>query len=449
MTHLNFSYEKALPFIGDQELNSIQSSAERMHQHIHEHIHTDNAMLGWVELPETHNKAEFAQIKRAAEKIRSSSDILLVIGVGGSYLGARAAIEALSHNFFHLLDKENRNAPQVIFVGNHLSATYITELFDILEKRDFSINIISKSGTTTEPSIAFRIFEKYLIKQYGEREAKERIFVTTDKEKGALKAKADERGYETFVVPDNIGGRYSVLTAVGLLPIAACGISIDKMMSGAQAAMIELSENNFHKNPASQYAAIRNILYSKGKMIEILVHDEPNLTSFAGWWKQLFGESEGKNGKGIFPASSHYTSDLHSIGQYIQDGERNLFETTLHVSKPRKTLTLEEDEKNTDGLNYLAGNTIDEINDKAMLAAALAHTDGGVPNLSIEIPSLDVFSFGYLVYFFEKACAISGFLLGVDPFNQPGVEAYKQNMHALLGKAGFENKKDALEKRLR
>ncbi len=375
--------------------------------------------------------------------------MLLVIGIGGSYLGARAAIDMLNHSFQNLLPGDKRDAPQIIFAGNHISSTYINDLLDVLKNKDVSINVISKSGTTTEPAIAFRIFRNFLEEKYGKEEAASRIYATTDKEKGAMKTVADTEGYETFVIPDDVGGRYSVLTAVGLLPIAVSGIAVDEIIDGAQAAMSDLNEPQLAKNPAYQYAAARNVLYDKGKTTEMLINYEPNLHYFSEWWKQLFGESEGKDQKGIFPASANFTTDLHSMGQYIQDGRRDLFETVLHINKPKKDWTLQADEADADGLNYLAGRTLHEINDKAYEGTLLAHTDGGVPNLVIEIPALNAYTFGYLVYFFEKACAMSGYLLGVNPFDQPGVEAYKKNMFALLGKPGFEDEKENLEKRLK
>lgn len=448
MTHITFNYDKALRFFSKEELENLNPFVQEAHNMLHEKTGAGSDYLGWVDLPENYDKEEYSRIQQAAEKIRKDSDVLLVIGIGGSYLGARAAIEMLNHSFFNLLSKSDRNAPQIIFVGHHLSSTYMSELFDLIKDKDVSINVISKSGTTTEPAIAFRIFKKFLEEKYGVDEAKSRIYATTDKEKGALKSSADEAGYETFVIPDDVGGRYSVLTAVGLLPIAVSGVSIDAIMQGAQDAMKELSEPSLDKNPAYQYAAVRNLLYQKGKLIELLVNYEPGLHYFAEWWKQLFGESEGKDHKGLYPASANFSTDLHSLGQYIQEGRRHLFETVLHVQTSRKELILEEDEKNSDGLNYLAGKTIHDVNEKAFQGTLLAHTDGEVPNLVIDLPKLDPYTFGYLVYFFEKACGISGYLLGVNPFNQPGVEAYKKNMFALLGKPGFEEEKERLEKRL-
>jgi len=448
MSHILFDYKRASDFFTEEEMNKMEALVKTAHDTIHNKTGAGKDFLGWVDLPTNYDKKEFNKIKHTAEKIKKNSDILLVIGIGGSYLGARAAIEMLNHSFQNLLSKEERKAPQIIFVGHHLSSTYMADLFDILEGRDFSINVISKSGTTTEPAIAFRIFRKYLEEKYGKEEAKSRIFATTDSKKGALKELADEEGYDSFIIPDDVGGRYSVLTAVGLLPIAVSGINIDDMMEGARAAQEEYSSPNLSENAAYQYAAARNILYNKGKVVELLINYEPQLQYFAEWWKQLFGESEGKDQKGLFPASANFTTDLHSLGQYIQEGRRNLFQTVLRVKQPHKDLTLEKDKANRDGLNYLVGKTIHEINDKAYQGTILAHNDGGVPNLILELPRLDAYTFGYVVYFFEKACALSGYLLGVNPFDQPGVEAYKDNMFALLGKEGYEEQKASLEKRL-
>lgn len=448
MTHVRFEYDKALTFFGKHEIAYLKEPVKLAHEMIHNKTGAGNDFLGWVNLPTNYDKEEFARIKKAANKIKSDSDILLVIGIGGSYLGARAALEMLNHSFYNTLDKEKRDTPQVIFVGNSISSTYMKELFDLLEGKDVSINVISKSGTTTEPALAFRIYRKFLEDKYGVEEAKKRIYATTDKAKGALKTLATEEGYESFVIPDDVGGRYSVLTAVGLLPIAASGIDIDAMMQGAQKAQEELSEADIDKNPAYQYAAIRNVLYNKGKTIEMLINYEPALQYFSEWWKQLFGESEGKDFKGIYPSSANFSTDLHSLGQYVQEGRRDIFETVLHVEEPKYDLTIEEDAQNLDGLNYLAGETVDFVNEKAYQGTMLAHTDGQVPNLIVHLPKLDAYTFGYVVYFFEKACAISGYLLGVNPFDQPGVEAYKKNMFALLGKPGFEKEKEELEKRL-
>ncbi len=448
MTHLRFDYEKALPFFGEHELEYMQGAVSLAHEALHEGTGAGSDFLGWLDLPENYDREEFSRIKKSAEKIKSDSDVLLVIGIGGSYLGARAAIEMLNHSFYNELPSEQRDTPQVFFVGNSVSAPYINELFDVLKDKDVSINVISKSGTTTEPAIAFRIFRKFLEEKYGQEEAQKRIYATTDKEKGALKTLASEQGYETFVVPDDVGGRYSVLTAVGLLPIAASGIDIDEMMKGADLSRKELSSDQISENPAYQYAAVRNVLYNKGKTIEMMVNYEPSLQYFSEWWKQLFGESEGKDQKGIFPASANFSTDLHSLGQYIQDGRKDLFETVLHVESPTSDITIEEDAQNLDGLNYLAGKTVDQVNEKAYQGTMLAHTDGQVPNLIVHVPKRDSFTFGYLAYFFEKACAVSGYILGVNPFDQPGVEAYKKNMFALLGKPGFEDEKQKLEKRL-
>lgn len=448
MTHVRFEYDKALTFFGEHELDYLKEPVKLAHDMVHNKTGAGNDFLGWVDLPTNYDKEEFARIKKAAEKIKSDSDVLLVIGIGGSYLGAKAALEMLNHSFYNILPKDQRDTPQIIFVGNSISSTYMKELFDVLKDKDVSINVISKSGTTTEPALAFRIYRKFLEDKYGVEEAKGRIYATTDKAKGALKTLATEEGYESFVIPDDVGGRYSVLTAVGLLPIAASGIDIDAMMEGAQKAQIELSESDLSKNPAYQYAAVRNVLYNKGKTIEMLINYEPALQYFSEWWKQLFGESEGKDFKGIYPSSANFSTDLHSLGQYVQEGRRDIFETVLHVETPKFDMTIEEDAQDLDGLNYLAGETVDFVNEKAYQGTMLAHTDGQVPNLIVHLPKLDAYTFGYVSYFFEKACAISGYLLGVNPFDQPGVEAYKKNMFALLGKPGFEKEKEELEKRL-
>lgn len=449
MTHIQFSYDYAQRFFNRHELDKLKPFIHVAHNQIHQKTGIGKEFLGWVDLPKTYDRTEFSRIKSIAENIRKHTDFFIVIGVGGSYLGARAALEMLTHSFHNILSEEQRQAPQILFVGHHLSSTYMNELFDVLEHKDVSINVVSKSGKTTEPAIAFRILKKYLEQKYGKEEAKQRIYVTTDQKNGPLKSIADEEGYETFVIPGDIGGRYSVLTAVGLLPIAVGGICIKEVMNGAYRAMSELIDPSLDWNPAYQYAALRNILYHKGKTIELLIHYEPRLQYFAEWWKQLFGESEGKDHKGIFPTSATYTTDLHSMGQYIQEGRRDLFETVLYVQSPRKNLTVQEDILNIDNLNYLAGKSIHDINIKASHAALLAHTEGGVPNLIVKLPQLDAFTFGYLVYFFEKSCAMSGYLLGVNPFDQPGVEAYKQNMNALLDKPGFEKEKEMLEKQLK
>jgi glucose-6-phosphate isomerase len=449
MTHIKFDYSNALPFFGEHEIDYLRDAVKVAHHSLHEKTGQGNEYLGWIDLPEDYDKEEFARIQKSAEKIRSDSDVLIVIGIGGSYLGARAAIDMLNHSFYNVLSAEKRNGPQVFFAGNNISSTYMSDLIEVLDGKNWSINVISKSGTTTEPALAFRLFRDLLEKQYGKEEAKSRIYATTDKARGALKTVADEEGYETFVIPDDVGGRYSVLTAVGLLPIAAAGADIEAMMQGARDARKAYSSSELEENEAYQYAAVRNVLYNKGKTIEMLINYEPGLQYFSEWWKQLFGESEGKDFKGIYPSSANFSTDLHSLGQYVQEGRRDLFETVIRVENPRKALTIEKAENDLDGLNYLAGETVDFVNNKAFEGTLLAHTDGGVPNLTVSIPAMDAYTFGYTAYFFEKACAISGYLLGVNPFDQPGVEAYKVNMFALLGKPGFEEKKAELEKRLR
>ncbi|MEW8998075.1 MAG: glucose-6-phosphate isomerase [Thermoanaerobacter sp.] len=445
---ISFDYSKALQFVSEKEIEYMERHAKLSLDMVLSKNAQGNDFLGWVSLPKDYDKAEFERIKKAAEKIKSDSDVLVVIGIGGSYLGARAAIEMLSHSFYNLLPKGKRNTPEIYFAGNSISSTYLSDLLELIESKDVSINVISKSGTTTEPAIAFRVFRDFLEKKYGKEGAKSRIYVTTDREKGALKKLADEEGYETFVIPDDVGGRYSVLTAVGLLPIAVAGISIDDMMQGAYDASVVYTKNDLSENISMQYAILRNILYRKGKAIEILVNYEPKLHYFSEWWKQLFGESEGKDNKGIYPASVDFTTDLHSMGQFIQEGSRNIFETVLNVEKPVKDIVINEDKDNIDGLNFLAGKTIDFVNKKAFEGTLLAHTDGNVPNLVVNIPEISAYYFGNLVYFFEMACAISGYINGVNPFDQPGVEAYKKNMFALLGKPGYEKEKELLEKRL-
>ncbi len=448
MTHVRFDYSKALTFFGEHEITYLRDAVKVAHHSIHEKTGAGSDFLGWVDLPSEYDKEEFSRIQKSAEKIKSDSDILLVIGIGGSYLGAKAAIDWLNHSFYNSLTKEQRKTPQIVFVGNNISSTYMKDLMDLLEGKDYSINVISKSGTTTEPALAFRIFRKMLIEKYGKEEARGRIFATTDKARGALKTLATEEGYESFVIPDDVGGRYSVLTAVGLLPIAVSGANIEEMMKGAQAASVDFSKSELEENAAYQYAAVRNALYNKGKTIEMLINYEPGLQYFSEWWKQLFGESEGKDQKGIYPSSANFSTDLHSLGQYVQEGRRDLFETVINIEKSRHELIVEAEDNDLDGLNYLAGKSVDFVNKRAFEGTMLAHTDGGVPNLIVHVPEMDEYSFGYLVYFFEKACAMSGYLLGVNPFDQPGVEAYKVNMFALLGKPGFEEKKAELEKRL-
>lgn len=443
MTHIQLDYQKALSFFEQHEIDQQADLVKSVHRTIHEGTGAGSDFLGWVDLPVDYDKEEFARIQKSAKQIQSNSDVLVVIGIGGSYLGARSAIEMLTPAF-----KKNEDTPEIIFAGHHLSSTYTQELIDYLEGKDFSVNVISKSGTTTEPAVAFRLFKKLLEEKYGKEEAVKRIFATTDKEKGALKQLATNEGYESFIVPDDVGGRFSVLTAVGLLPIAVAGIDIESMMSGAAKAREELSSDDVSENIAYQYATIRNILYSKGYTTEMLINYEPSLQYFNEWWKQLFGESEGKDLKGIYPSSANFTTDLHSLGQYVQEGRRFLFETVLKVESPKHAITIEEDPEDLDGLNYLAGKTVDDVNTKAFEGTLLAHTDGGVPNLVVKVPQLDAFTYGYLVYFFETAVAMSGYQLSVNPFNQPGVEAYKQNMFALLGKPGFEDKKKELEERL-
>ena len=407
-----------------------------------------NDFLGWIDLPVDYDKDEFARIKKAAAKIQSDSEVLLVIGIGGSYLGARAAVEFLRHSFYNVVSKEIRKTPEIYFVGNSISSTYIRHLMDVIGDRDFSINMISKSGTTTEPAIAFRVFKEMMEKKYGKEEAARRIYATTDRVKGSLKHLATEEGYETFVVPDDIGGRFSVLTAVGLLPIAVSGADIDKLMEGARAGRETALNAPFEENDSLQYAAIRNILLRKGKEIEILANYEPSVHYVSEWWKQLYGESEGKDQKGIFPASVDLTTDLHSMGQFIQDCSRNMFETVINIETSREELVLQEEPVDLDGLNYLAGKSVDFVNKSAMNGTILAHTDGQVPNLMVKVPEVNEFYLGELFYFFEFACGVSGYLLGVNPFNQPGVESYKKNMFALLGKPGYEAQREELLKRL-
>lgn len=448
MSKVTFDYSKAAPFIAEHEVENMKKPAADAKEVLVGRTGAGNDFLGWIDLPVNYDKEEFSRIKKAAERIQSDSEVLLVIGIGGSYLGARAAIEFLRHSFYNIVDKSVRKTPEIYFCGNSISSTYLKDLMDVIGDRDFSINIISKSGTTTEPAIAFRIFKEMCEKKYGKEGAAKRIYATTDKARGALKKLATEEGYETFVVPDDVGGRFSVLTAVGLLPIAVSGADIDKLMEGAASGREAALNNAFEENDALQYAAVRNILLRKGKEVEILANYEPAVHYISEWWKQLYGESEGKDQRGIFPASVDLTTDLHSMGQFIQDGNRILFETVLNVEKSRAEIVMNEEPVDLDGLNYLKGKTVDFINKSAMNGTILAHTDGNVPNLMVKIPEQSAFYLGQLFYFFEFACGVSGYLLGVNPFNQPGVESYKRNMFALLGKPGYEEEREALLKRL-
>ncbi|MCI9148587.1 MAG: glucose-6-phosphate isomerase [Hungatella sp.] len=445
---VTFDYSKAAGFISAEEVENIKASVMCAKEVLLAKNGAGNDFLGWIDLPVDYDKEEFDRIKKAAAKIQSDSDVLLVIGIGGSYLGARAAIEFLTHSFYNVLSKEERKTPEIYFVGNSISSKYIKDLQDVLRGKDFSINIISKSGTTTEPAIAFRVFKEMLVEKYGREEANRRIYATTDKARGALKNLANQEGYESFVVPDDVGGRFSVLTAVGLLPIAVSGVDISELMEGAAFGRSKALDTPYEENPALLYAAIRNILLRKGKSVEIVANYEPSLHYVSEWWKQLYGESEGKDQKGIFPAAVDLTTDLHSMGQFIQDGARIMFETVLEVQESSAEVVLKEEEVDTDGMNYLAGKTVDFVNKSAMNGTILAHTDGQVPNLKVTIPAQDAHSLGQLFYFFEFACGVSGYLLGVNPFNQPGVESYKRNMFALLGKPGYEAEREELLKRL-
>lgn len=448
MEKLSLDLSKVWDFISEEELMAMETEVKSAAQVLEEGTGEGNDFLGWLHLPTDYDKEEFDRIKKAAEKIKADSDVLVVVGIGGSYLGARAAIEFLSHSFANKLSKEQRKAPEIYFAGNSISGTYLAHLIEVIGDRDFSVNVISKSGTTTEPAIAFRIFKEMLEKKYGKEGARERIYATTDAAKGALKKLATEEGYESFVIPDNVGGRFSVLTAVGLLPIAAAGISIDNLMAGAREAENDYKAE-FKENDCYKYAAMRNLLYRNGKAVEMLINYEPKVHYIAEWWKQLYGESEGKDGKGLFPASVDLSTDLHSMGQYIQDGERLMFETLIDIAAPDTDMVIPFDEADLDGLNYIAGKGMNFVNQKAMQGTQLAHVDGDVPNIRISMPKMDAFSLGYLFYFFEKSCGISGYLLGVNPFNQPGVEAYKKNMFALLGKAGYEAEAEILNQRLK
>ena len=448
MSKVTFDYSKAAPFIGAHEVDFMKKQVMDARELLVSKTGAGNDFLGWIDLPVDYDKEEFDRIKKAAAKIQSDSEVLLVIGIGGSYLGARAAIEFLRHSFYNSVSKEIRKTPEIYFVGNSISSTYIRHLIDVIGDRDFSINMISKSGTTTEPAIAFRVFKEMMEKKYGKKEAAGRIYATTDRAKGSLKGLATEEGYESFVVPDDVGGRFSVLTAVGLLPIAVSGADIDKLMEGAADGRKKALEAEYEDNDALKYAAVRNILHRKGKSVEILANYEPSVHYVSEWWKQLYGESEGKDQKGIFPASVDLTTDLHSMGQFIQDGSRIMFETVINVETSREEITINEEPVDLDGLNYLAGKRVDFVNKSAMNGTILAHTDGQVPNLMIDVPEVNEFYLGQLFYFFEFACGVSGYLLGVNPFNQPGVESYKKNMFALLGKPGYEAQREELLKRL-
>lgn len=448
MKKIEFDYSNALAFFGKHELDYMADDVLSAHNKLHQQTGAGSNFLGWIDWPVNYDKSEYARIKQAAARIQTNSDVLLVIGIGGSYLGARAAIEALTNSFYNVLPNESRKTPQVFFIGQNLSGRYLEEVLALIAGKDISLNIISKSGTTTEPALIFRVLREYMEEKYGETEAAQRIYATTDKEHGALKTLANTNGYETFVIPDDIGGRYSVLTAVGLLPIAVAGIDIDAMMQGAANAREWYATPDLAKNAAYQYAAVRNVLYRKSKTTEIMVNYDPKLHYLAEWWKQLFGESEGKDQKGIYPAAVDFTTDLHSLGQYIQQGLRNLFETVLLIDQPQSKISVNTDAQDLDGLNFVAGQSFDEINKQAFRGTILAHVDGGVPNLVITVPDLTPYYFGALVYFFEKSCGISGYLLGVNPFDQPGVEAYKVNMFALLGKPGYEKQRLQLLSRL-
>lgn len=446
---IKFDYSNTKTHLRKHELDNLNLQVKLAHEMLHKKTGAGSDYLGWIDLPSKYDKEEFARIRKVAAKIRKDTDILVIIGIGGSYLGARAAIELLSHTFANMASKRVRKAPQIVFAGNNISSTYMADLFDLLDGKEVSLNVISKSGTTTEPALAFRILKSYMETRYGKVEARDRIYATTDIARGALKTLAKEEGYETFVVPDDVGGRFSVLTAVGLLPIAVAGIDIREMMKGAKDAMLLYRNPNLEENDCYTYAVARNCLLRKGFQVEIMVNYEPCFHFMTEWWKQLFGESEGKDGRGIFPAGVDNTTDLHSMGQYVQDGARNLFETVIHVEKSRRSMKIPTDPQNLDGLNFLVDFDMDEVNKKAMQGTILAHVDGGVPNFIISIPELSAYWLGQLVYFFEKACGISGYLLAVNPFDQPGVEAYKKNMFALLGKPGYEKEKVELEKRLK
>ena len=432
-------------FVREHELSEIAPMVKAAHDTLSAKNGPGSDFLGWADLPVDYDKAEFERIKAAAAKIKSDSKVLIVIGIGGSYLGARAAIEALKSTLYNSLKKDT---PEIYFIGNSISPTYLNEVISLVEGRDFSVNIISKSGTTTEPALAFRVFRDLLVERYGEDGAKGRIYATTDKARGTLKELSDKKGYETFVIPDDVGGRFSVLTAVGLLPIACAGCDIDALMKGAAAAREEYSECDLDKNACYKYAALRNILYNKGKSVEMLISYENSFAMMAEWFKQLYGESEGKDGKGLYPSSAVFSTDLHSLGQFVQDGSRVMFETVIQFAEPQKEFFLKDEATNVDGLNFLSNQNMSVVNRKAFEGTVIAHTEGGVPNIVLELPRLDEFELGYIIYFFEKACAISGYMLGVNPFDQPGVESYKKNMFALLGKPGYESARAELETKL-
>ncbi|HZK23658.1 MAG TPA: glucose-6-phosphate isomerase, partial [Atopostipes sp.] len=439
MTHISLDYSNVVnQYVKEEELENIQSQVTLADKELREGTGPGNDFLGWVNLPENYDKDEYDRVKEAAKKIQSNSEALVVIGIGGSYLGARAAIDFLSHSFADQLDDDTRKVPKIYYAGNNISSTYLADLVEVLKDKDFSINVISKSGTTTEPAIAFRIFKKLLTEKYGEENLKDRIFITTDAEKGALKSLAETEEYETFVIPDDVGGRFTVLTPVGLLPIAVAGGDIDELMRGARDAMDRYSNPSLKNNAAYQYAAIRNILYRKGKTVEMLVNYEPRLRFFNEWWRQLYGESEGKDQRGIYPTSGNFSTDLHSVGQYVQDGRRNMLETVINVKNPTRSIEIPTQEDDLDGLGYLEGKDVDFVNDKAFQGTLLAHVDGGVPTFVLNLPDMDAYTLGHLFYFFEIAVGISGYLNAVNPFDQPGVEDYKDNMFALLGKPGYE-----------
>ncbi|MCM1178945.1 MAG: glucose-6-phosphate isomerase [Clostridium sp.] len=446
---ISFDYSNTRFLVSDEDIAAMKERVLEAKQTLLDRSGEGNDFLGWIDLPINYDREEFSRIKAAAKQIQSDSEVLIVIGIGGSYLGARAAVEALRHTFYNVIDKDMRKgSPEIYFCGHNISSTYLEHLLDVVGDKDFSINIISKSGTTTEPAIAFRIFKKLLVEKYGAKKAAKRIYATTDREKGALKNLADQEGYTTFVVPDDVGGRFSVLTAVGLLPIAVSGADIKQLMVGAATVRQVCMENDFETNDALQYAAIRNILREKGKTMEILANYTPSVHYIGEWWKQLFGESEGKDGKGIYPTACDFTTDLHSLGQFIQDGTKNHIETVINIGSPRRKIIMEQEDVDTDGLNYLAGRTVDYINKQAMNGTVLAHVDGEIPNMMITLPYMSEFNLGELFYFFEFACGVSGYVLGVNPFNQPGVESYKKNMFALLGKPGYEEQRKQLLERM-